>query len=75
MARAGPGRHFDQMQSRAEHLAPDTAGVLKDRSRFFRKGGSGAGRELLSDAELDRYRSRTSALAPADLLRWLHRED
>ncbi len=66
---------FNQMQSRAEQLAPDTAGVLKDRSRFFRKGGSGAGRQLLSDAELARYRTRTSALGPADLLRWLHRED
>ncbi len=65
---------FDQMRSRADQLAPDAAGVLIDRARFFRRGSSGEGRALLSNEELDRYRQRASQLAPADLLRWLHRD-
>jgi aryl sulfotransferase len=35
---------FGGMQRRADQLAPDAAGVLKDRARFFRAGRSGAGR-------------------------------
>ncbi len=66
---------FDWMRSRADQLAPDRAGVLKDRSKFFRRGRSGAGRELLSAEAVARYRARTSALAPPDLLQWLHRGD
>lgn len=64
---------FDQMRRRADQLAPDAAGVLKDRAAFFRRGSSGAGKELLSDAELAHYRARTEQLAPTDLLRWLDR--
>jgi aryl sulfotransferase len=64
---------FEHMQRRADQLAPDPMGVLKDRSAFFRRGTSGNGRELLSDAELARYRDRTAQLAPPDLLDWLHR--
>jgi len=66
---------FVQMQAQADRLAPDQGGVLKDRTRFFRRGSSGAGRELLSDAEFARYRVRTRQLAPDDLLIWLHRDD
>ena len=40
---------------------------------FFRRGGSGAGRELLTDEEFARYLERAATLAPADLLTWLHR--
>lgn len=64
---------FASMRDRAEQLAPDPSGVLKDRSAFFRRGSSGSGRELLSAAELDGYRARTSAMAPAEMLAWLHR--
>ena len=64
---------FAQMRVRAEHLAPDPVGVMKDRSAFFRQGGSGAGRALLTDAELARYEQRAAQLAPPELLRWLHR--
>ncbi|MFG1953038.1 sulfotransferase domain-containing protein [Micromonospora sp. NPDC048830] len=66
---------FERMRRRADQLAPDPAGVLKDRSAFFRRGGSGQGRELLDPAALARYRRRTAALAPPDLLAWLHRAD
>ena len=65
---------FEQMRARADQLAPDTAGVLKDRARFFRRGSSGAGGELLSRDEIAHYRARTEHMAPPDLLSWLHRE-
>jgi aryl sulfotransferase len=64
---------FAQMRARATQLAPDPAGIMKDRDAFFRRGTSGAGRELLTDAELAHYLDRASALAPPDLLTWLHR--
>lgn len=64
---------FDQMRARADQLAPDPVGILKDRNAFFREGRSGAGRALLTDAELARYEQRAAELAPADLLAWLHR--
>jgi aryl sulfotransferase len=64
---------FEQMRARADRLAPDAMGTLKDRARFFRRGSSGAGRELLSSDDLARYNARAAELAPADLLAWLHR--
>jgi hypothetical protein len=65
---------FEQMRARADLVAPDAGGVLKDRSAFFRQGTSGAGRALLTPAELARYAARAAALAPADALSWLHRD-
>jgi len=64
---------FARMRARAKQLAPDPAGILKSREAFFRRGSSGAGRESLTDAEFAHYLGRASALAPADLLSWLHR--
>jgi aryl sulfotransferase len=64
---------FDAMRARAAETAPDAGGVLIDRARFFRRGTSGAGAELLAAADLDRYRDRVAALAPPDLAGWLHR--
>lgn len=66
---------FDQMRSRADELAPGFPGVLKDRGAFFRRGGSGAAREVLSDAGWTRYQARAAELADPELLRWLHRDD
>jgi aryl sulfotransferase len=66
---------FDAMRTRAEHTAPDPADILKDRTRFFRRGTSGAGREVLSPAERDRYRDRVRTMAAPEVLRWLHHED
>jgi len=48
--------------------------VLKDEAAFFRRGYSGAGREALSSAEVERYHARAAELAPPDLLAWLHHE-
>jgi aryl sulfotransferase len=64
---------FEQMRRNAEGLAPDPAGILKDRNAFFRRGRSGAGRELLTDAEFAHYEDRARSMAPDDLLTWLHR--
>ena len=64
---------FAQMRARWDELAPNTLGVLKDGARFFRSGRSGAGREVLTDAELATYERRVAELAPPDLVAWLHR--
>ncbi|HZJ27699.1 MAG TPA: sulfotransferase domain-containing protein [Acidimicrobiia bacterium] len=66
---------FERMRARADQLAPDAAGVLKSPARFFRRGSSGAAREVLSERELADYQARAEHLAPTDLLDWLHRED
>jgi aryl sulfotransferase len=66
---------FASMRRRARDLAPDhPLGVLRDRRRFFRRGTSGEGRALLTATDLRAYRDRVGALAPADLLEWLHRD-
>ena len=63
---------FDAMSRRAAFLAPDRLGVLKDPTRFFRSGTSGAGAEVLSPVELSRYRERVAELAPPEVVEWLH---
>ncbi|MEQ7129446.1 sulfotransferase domain-containing protein [Actinopolymorpha sp. B11F2] len=65
---------FEQMKGKAGYLLPNRNGVFKDINAFFRRGRSGSGRELLSNAELAAYRARTAELAPPDLLAWLHRD-
>jgi aryl sulfotransferase len=64
---------FGRMRSRAADVAPNALGVLRDPVAFFRRGGSGAGRELLTAEELAAYDERVAALAPPDLVAWLHR--
>jgi aryl sulfotransferase len=64
---------FDRMRARSDELTPNGLGVLKDPSRFFRAGRSGAGRALLTPEELGAYEARVTALAPPDLVTWLHR--
>lgn len=64
---------FGRMRERADQLAPDARGVLRDRQAFFRQGSSGQGRALLDPQTKARYTERTKALAPPDLLTWLHR--
>jgi hypothetical protein len=64
---------FASMRSRASALAPNPSGVLKDTTAFFRRGTSGAGREILSDEELAHYEQRVSTMAPPDVLSWLNR--
>jgi aryl sulfotransferase len=64
---------FEQMRARASAQVPDTAGVLKDPAAFFRRGNSGAGREVLTNNEVERYYERVAELAAPDVLNWLHR--
>lgn len=64
---------FGSMKSRADRLVPTAGGLLKDLTAFFRRGASGTGGEVLTEEELARYDQRAHELAPADLLRWLHR--
>jgi aryl sulfotransferase len=64
---------FESMRARARRVAPDPSGVLKDNAAFFRRGTSGAGREVLTNDEMARYHARTAQLAPPELLAWLHR--
>jgi hypothetical protein len=65
---------FERMRAEVDLVAPDPAGILKDKAAFFRRGTSGGGRQLLSEDEYRHYRRRVAQLAPADLVRWLHRE-
>lgn len=64
---------FDSMRRRADRLAPDTLGVLRDRNRFFRSGRSGEGLASVTDEDLAHYRRRVGAVLPGDLDEWLHR--
>lgn len=64
---------FDRMRDREDVLVPPPPGVAVDTSLFFRRGTSGAGREILSGDELAGYHARVARLAPPDLIEWLHR--
>lgn len=64
---------FDAMRARATELAPNTLGILRDPSAFFREGRSGTGVTELNRPDLNHYHERVAALAPPALVRWLHR--
>jgi aryl sulfotransferase len=63
---------FEAMRGRAQATAPDPADILKSRARFFRRGSSGAGGEVLSAEEMDRYLLRVQSMASPDVIAWLH---
>ena len=63
---------FEWMRANASQVVPG-GGVMKSSAAFFRRGTSGAGREILTSEELAHYFARTAAMAPPDLLAWLHR--
>jgi hypothetical protein len=62
---------FESMRGSADTLVP-TAGIFKSNAAFFRRGTSGAGREILGDEEFAAYYARVAQLAPPDMLTWLH---
>jgi hypothetical protein len=64
---------FKQMREAADQLAP-LRNVGNEQAAFFRKGSSGDGRALLTDAEAARYYARAAQVAPPELLTWLHRD-
>jgi hypothetical protein len=63
---------FKEMRSNALQRVTSGDGVLKSYDAFFKRGSSGAGREILTDDEVAMYYTRAAELAPADLLAWLH---
>jgi hypothetical protein len=63
---------FERMRDRSDRLVPATQGIFRDTASFFRRGSSGAGREILSDEEIAAYHAHVARLAPPDMLRWLH---
>lgn len=66
---------FDSMRSRADTTVPGGGrDHWIDPVAFFSRGTSGQWRDLLDDADLARYAARVRALAPDDLVEWLHRE-
>lgn len=63
---------FDQMRGRAGQLVPGAGhGPFRDSAAFFRRGTPGA-REVFTAEEVARYQARAAALAPSDMLEWLH---
>lgn len=64
---------FEAMRERAEELAPDSTGTLVDRAAFFRRGTSGTGREVLTEAESAAFERRVRDRLPPDLADWLLR--
>jgi len=65
---------FEQMRASADQFIP-AGGILKDRAAFFRRGKSGAGREVLTDEQIAHYHARAAEMAPPDILAWLHSPD
>ena len=62
---------FEAMRDDADRRVP-TAGIFVSNRAFFRRGTSGAGREILGEEEIAAYHARAARLAPADMLAWLH---
>jgi hypothetical protein len=65
---------FDSMRNSANTTAGAGREHWIDPAAFFNRGTSGQWRDLLDDADLARYATRVRALAPDDLVEWLHRE-
>jgi hypothetical protein len=64
---------IDAMRARALEFVPNsTDGIWRSNERFFRAGGRGEWREIITEAEHRRYIHRADQLAPRDLLRWAH---
>ena len=61
------------MRDRDDVLVPPPPGVPPHNALFFRRGTSGAGRDVLDDEEMTWYEARAARLAPPDLIEWLHR--
>jgi aryl sulfotransferase len=64
---------FDEVRDRAETLAPEKT-LWRDPTGFFHKGTSGQWKELLDDADMERYRARISELTTPEIAAWLHRD-
>jgi aryl sulfotransferase len=66
---------FESMRSRAGTIVPGGGPEhWIDPAAFFSRGTSGQWRGLPDDADLARYAARVRALAPDNLIEWVHRE-
>lgn len=65
---------FEAMKHKADLMAPDTThGIWQDTTRFFHHGRSGRWRDVVgAEADGPRYHERVAAMAPPDLVAWLH---
>jgi aryl sulfotransferase len=64
---------FERMRERKDiHPAPPS-GIVPGAGFFFRRGTSGAGREILTDEEMASYYARAARFGPPDMIEWLHR--
>jgi hypothetical protein len=63
---------FQGMRDHSDRLIPATQGIIRNTASFFTRGTSGAGKEILTADELDRYYARAGQLAPPDMIAWLH---
>ena len=67
------GARFEAMKARADELAPNTdAAIWHDNRRFFDRARSGDWRVLLDEEGERRYEKAIGAMAPHDLVGWLH---
>ncbi len=65
---------FESMRSNPKRTTPNAgSGQWRDDDQFFHKGTSGQWRELLDDADLERYRRRVDSLTTPAVAAWLHR--
>jgi aryl sulfotransferase len=64
---------FERMRGRDDVLVPPPPGIAANNGLFFRRGTSGAAREILSDEEMAWYHARVARLAPPEMIEWLHR--
>jgi aryl sulfotransferase len=64
---------LDRMRARANELAPNTKQIFTDSSRFFRSGGSGSWRDVMTQEQQAIYEQRMVELTSPELRAWLHR--
>lgn len=63
----------EEMRRRPSMTVPE-AGLFTNDAAFFKKARKGEWREvLINEQDLRRYNDRAAALAPAELLTWMHR--
>lgn len=63
---------FDEMRARASETAPEAGYLWQDEQQFFHRGTSGQWREVLTEADVARYRALVAALVDPELAAWLH---
>jgi hypothetical protein len=64
---------FEEARGMASMTVPET-GLFRDDSAFFKKARRGQWREILdNEHDVRRYNERAAALAPPELLTWIHR--